>query len=280
MKHWCLWLLLVISPGLMAKTIHLQGRSDEISLPQTVITNVLTRLGHSYEFPYDNGADISVNRLIADVKSGEVDFMWLMSTPELEQEYQAVYFPIYRGILGMRVGLVKGGAQSSLAHVDNLSHLQRLPIGQGKNWADTAILQANGMNVVQAPKYVSLFHMLEGERFEVFPRGLFEAWPETERFSELNLAVDEHLLIKYKAPMYFFTRKGNEALVAEIYAELEKMVLSGEYKALFYSDENIKTGLAKADLKNRTVIELDNPNLTSRAPLDKTEFWFQMGELE
>ena len=280
MRFWVAVFLFFLSFSGMAKSLALQGRSTEGQLPQTALVQVLTRLGYEVHFPYDTEADISVNKLMADVANGDIDLMWLMSTPELEKDYLPVYFPVYRGLLGMRVGLIKQQERSILAQVRNLNDLKRFPVGQGKGWADTSILEANGLNVVQAQKYMSLFHMLEGDRFTLFPRGLFEAYPEADRFADLNLTVDENLLIKYTAPMYFFTRKGNAQLAQEIYSELERMAESGEYQQLFFADSMVQTGLSQGGLKNRTVIELDNPNLSPKAPLNKKEFWFQTSELE
>ncbi|GGA66865.1 hypothetical protein GCM10011369_05570 [Neiella marina] len=236
-------------------------------------------MGKSYSFPYEKDADISQSRTENDVKTGELDFMWAMTSERLEKEFEPVYFPVFRGILGMRLSIVKANQKDILSSVENLNDLKRFVPGQGKTWADTMILESNGLHVTKSHKYPNLFFMLEGERFDYFPRGLFEPWAEVDKYPQLNLTVDPHILIRYTAPMYFFTRKGNEELAQALFKELESMALSGEYKSLFYADDEVKQGIEKSNLKDRTMIQLENPYLTEKTPLERTEFWYQLGEV-
>ena len=261
-----------------AKSIALMSNDLDGSLSVTAIKEVLARLGYEHHFPYQNEENVSANRLLTDIKNGDIDIMWMMTTPELESELETIYFPIMRGTLGMRVGLVKREQQDLFANVSSLTDLQRFNPGQGTYWADTFILEGNNIEVVKTVKYNNLFYMLEGERFDYFPRGIFEAWPEAERFADLNLAVDEHVLIKYKAPMYFYTSKENAALARQIFTELESMTASGEYQELFFANSMVQSGLNNANLTNRRVIELTNPSLSAKAPLHRKEFWFDPSE--
>lgn len=85
-------------------------------------------------------------------------------------------------------------------------------------------------------------------------------------------------MIHYVAPLYFFVRKGEEALAQTIFEQLNKMAESGEYVSLFFADENVKSSLRLGNLSERTVIKLDNPSLSAKTPLDKPHFWFNPAE--
>lgn len=259
-----------------AQTITLQSHAADTSLPALVIKEILRREGLNFSHPYqsEGSAGVSDARKFSDLEGGELDIMWSMTSKDLEQRFRPLYYPLYRGILGMRVGLVRADRAQLFAGVRNLADLQRFTAGQGKTWSDTFILEANGLKVAKTLKYPNLFPMLEGGRFDYFPRGLYEPWAEIDSHRELNLVVEPHLLIKYTAPLYFFTRKDNAALAERIAKGLEAMIADGSYDQLFFADAQVREGLAKANLPARTVIELDNPYLTPETPLERAELWF------
>lgn len=266
---------LFLAQSLMAKDLIIMGNEEDNSLPVTALRIVLERANIKYTH-YDQ--EVTVNKLLADLNNGDLDVIWQMTSSNWEEDYTAIYFPVYRGTLGMRLGITKRENSSIFKNVKNINDLRQFKAGQGKGWADTMILEANKLTVVQSHKYENLFHMLEGERFDYFPRGLFEPWGEVERFGDLNLVVEPNIMIHYVAPMYYFVRKGENQLAQTIFTELNKMAESGEYQSLFYSDENVKNSLQLSNLQNRTVIKLDNPHLSARAPLDKKHFWFNPTE--
>ncbi|URQ89290.1 transporter substrate-binding domain-containing protein [Pseudoalteromonas sp. SCSIO 43101] len=146
--------------------------------------------------------------------------------------------------------------------------------GQGKTWPDTKILKANQLPVVTTLKYPNLFPMLEGERFDYFPRGVNEPWDEIANHSELNLTVEPHLVIKYTAPLYFFVNKNNHTLHKQLNDALKEMIEDGTFNAMFLADSQVQMVLSKANLSSRRVIELDNPTLSSNTPNKNSPLWF------
>ncbi|WP_235591194.1 substrate-binding periplasmic protein [Pseudoalteromonas sp. H105] len=254
--------------------IKLQSYSGDTSLPHKLLIEALHKANLDYVHPYESDKDISNARILNDVKNGQLDVMWSMTSQALEKDYQAIYIPLFRGLLGMRLAIVKQKNVELFKHVANLSDLKKLTAGQGKTWPDTTILKENGLNVVTTLKYPNLFPMLEGDRFDYFPRGVNEPWDEIARYQDLNLTVDPYVLLKYTAPLYFFVAKENTQLAQKLTQSLNKMINDGSFNNMFFSDSQVQMVLKKASLKQRIIIPLSNPNLSSITPLSRTELWF------
>lgn len=258
------------------KSLVVQGIKDDQRFPVVLLRKAITN-GKTYQLEYlddKRGSVTSEAKLHNDLNNGAVDIIWTLTSAKHETSFKAVYIPIYRGLLGMRIGIVPQAHKNLLEKVKTVSDLRQFKAGQGALWADTQILKDNDIPVVEELKYQNLFPMLEGGRFDYFPRGIPEPWSEIEREAKYNLVVDPHILIRYTAPFYYFVKKNNHVLANHLTEELNKMVDSGEFEGLFFADAEIKSGLAYADLETRTIIELDNATLTPQTPLDRTELWF------
>lgn len=273
-----LWLLIPLFMFLpvkpLAATYSIQSNSSDSSLPVVVIKEIMRRAGHQAVHLYEGRNDISQNRVFSDVENGELDIIWVMTNRTMEDRFMPVRIPIYRGILGMRLPLVRRDKISSLSQINSITDLRQFTAGQGKTWADTLILEANRIPVAKTLKYPNLFYMLEGGRFDYYPRGLYEPWSEIERFKELDLAVSPDILIRYKSPLYFFTSKQNRQLNGLINSVFDEMIADGSFNTLFFADPQVNEGLTKSNLEQRVIIDLDNPNLSAATPLDREELWF------
>ncbi len=277
-----LFCCLLISSHAYSQTIAMPGTVDESSLPPTLLKEVMKRAGITPSFPYSNikGGDLSFNRMKQDIISGKIDVFWTMTSRELEQEFNAIYIPIFRGLLGMRIPLVKQENVNMFADINSLSELQEFKAGSGKTWSDTKILEHNGLPVVKTLKYQNLFPMLEGERFDYFPRGLHEPWQEIIDHKELNLAVEKNVMLRYTAPNYFFVAKDNPQLAKQLTILLNELISSGDFVELFFQDNEVKNAINKANVKNRIVFEIDNPTLSENTPLNRKELWFDPLEVQ
>jgi hypothetical protein len=267
--------LLCMSFFSLSEPIKLQSYSGDTSLPHKLLIEALHKANLDYVHPYESDKDISNARILNDVKNGQLDVMWSMTSKYLEEDYQAIYIPLFRGLLGMRLAIVKQQNSELFKQVTTLSDLKKLTAGQGKTWPDTTILKANGLNVVTTLKYPNLFPMLEGDRFDYFPRGVNEPWDEIVNHKTLNLTVDPYVLLKYTAPLYFFVAKENTQLANQLTHSLNRMIGDGSFSAMFFNDSQVQMVLNKAHLDQRTVIPLNNPNLSAKTPLSRAELWFE-----
>jgi len=277
-----LFCCLLIPTSAYSQTISMPGTRDESSLPPTLLKEVMKRADITPNFPYTDikGRDLSFNRMKQDIIAGKIDVFWSMTSKELEQEFNAIYIPIFRGLLGMRIPLVKQENINMFAGINNLAELQKFKAGSGKAWPDTQILEHNGLPVVKTLKYQNLFPMLEGGRFDYFPRGLHEPWQEILDRKELKLAVENNLLLRYTAPNYFFVAKDNPQLAKQLTRLLNELIASGDFVKLFFQDNEVKNAIDKANVKNRIVFEIENPTLSENTPLTRKELWFNPLEVQ
>lgn len=191
-----------------------------------------------------------INLLIANV-----------GIPALDDGMLHVPVPLDRGLLGTRICFIRKGAQGAVDKVKTLADLQQLILGQGEGWGDVKILEHNGLKVETAPEYNSLLVMLEHDRFALFPRGATEVTAEFKTYQAAHpeLAIDQHLIIRYPNPQYFYVAKNAPRLAERIGYGLKEMLKDGSFDAIY--EKHFAASLTELKLDQRTVIELQNPFL-------------------
>lgn len=245
-----------------------------------MLTLALARGETKYEtIPDADGGQRTQGRYIEDLRAGRIDVMWAASDASMESQVRAVPIPLLKGLLGHRIFLIHKNSQHKFDAVNTLDDLKKLKLGQGATWADTKILESNGLTVVKAQKYDSLMHMLDGGRFDAFPRGVQEPWDEVNKIPGLELAIEKRLMVVYKMPFYLFVAPDNHALARDIEIGFNEMIADGTFGYEFLNDPSIKKVIELADLKNRKVFYLDNPALPSATPVDRPELWLDINSL-
>lgn len=265
------------NPGVI-RTIPHATDMDRYSLKMLALA--LSHVDTPYKIQPDTGAQRTQGRYVDDVISGKVDLMWAATDHELEGKLQPVRIPLLKGLLGHRIFLIHKNDQAKFDKVKTFVDLQRLKLGQGTTWADTKILESNKLQVVKTNKYPSLLHMLDGGRFDAFPRGVQEPWGEVNAVPGLELGVEKRIMLVYKMPFYFFVSKNNQQLAKDLELGLNRAIADGSFDQAFFSDPAIRSAVEKADLKNRLVFQLDNPQLPKETPVDRTELWLDVNNLQ
>ena len=250
-----------------------QGNNSIEVYAKGLLTLALSKLPEKYELQ-EAAQNTSEERIVSLLMDNQLDVVWYATTNDLEERLQPIRIPIYRGLLGYRVMLIKKGTQSRFDGIKTLKDLQGLSLGQGRFWADTNVLTANSLNVVRVLKYEGLFYMLDGDRFDAFPRGAHEPWSEMQRYPALALDVEQNLLLSYTNPFYFFVNKTNSQLASNIERGLRIAMEDGSFDQYFFNDPTVKDVMTKANLKNRTLIQLENPGLPKKTPVDDASLWF------
>lgn len=196
------------------------------------------------------------------------------SAPAPDQEMIPVPFPIDKGVLGYRVALIDRRSQDRLSRVRSIDDLRQLSVGQGKGWGDVRVYEHERIPIETTYDYESLVLMLLHGRFDLFPRGLLEIAPELAAYGTRypDLAVEQHLLLHYPFFQAFYVSRSAPRLAARLRAGLERMVADGSFDALF--TRHFGKLLADLNLRQRVVIELENPFLPAWAPVKRKELWF------
>lgn len=236
-----------------------------------VLATALARSGHSYDLQPSTQL-MSQGRLIEQLRQGtDVDVIWTMTTSQRERQIEAIRVPLYKGLMGWRVLLVRKADLPKFAALRSVEELKQLVALQGHDWPDTDILRANGFRVMTGAYYHTLFEMLASGRVDYFPRGVVEAYDELRAHPDLGLAVEPTLLIRYPTALYFFVHKGNKQLAADLRMGMDAIVADGTLDRLFHRYH--ETYLKQANLKQRRVFELPNPLLPPETPLGRKELW-------
>lgn len=247
---------------------------------QTDYMNGLLKLALSYssrEYIYSTTPEVySRPRVMESVKSGSISVMWGGTSEEMEKDFLPIRIDAYRGLMNHRLFFIRQGDQARFDQINTLDDLKKVKFGQGRSWQDASILEGAGLEVVKATKKPSLYHMLDGGRFDAFPRGANEVWTELTAFPDLKLTVEKNLVLIYPLPTYFFVTPKDPTLAKDIESGLEAAIKDGAFDRYFYNSPEVKEALGKADLKNRKAIRIENPYLPKATPLDRKELWLDL----
>lgn len=270
-----------ISRYSFAETImHTKSNDPKETLVLQILKLAIEKSGAANHYQYEAyDSFLTEARLFEMVKEGEMSVMWAGTQYKYENELLPIRIPVLKGLLGHRIFIIRQGDQPQFSQVNSLAQLKQIPLGQGRFWGDTAVLQHNQMNVIAPVKYASLFHMLEGGRFDYFPRAVHEPWSEVEARPELNLEVEDNILLIYPFAMYFFVNKSNSELANNISTGFMNAIDDGSFDDLFFSHPMISQALTQANLKQRQVYRLDNPNMSLETPVDDSRLWLNLAEL-
>ena len=270
--------LLLVAQGAAAEVVRFprpESESDRrFDYAIDLLKLALSKVGPDYrvelaEFPMNQ------ERQILELEAGRtIDVAPVPSSAEREARLLAVYIPINRGVLGLRLGLVRKGDAARFAGVNTLDDLKRLRLAQGQYWPDTEILRANGIPVITGPSYDGLFKMLVGSRFDYFPRSVLEIWNEQANNAE-TLEVEPRIALHYPYyTSYYMLNRGNTRLAEIIRQGMEKALADGSFDRLF--ERHHGESLRRAQLDKRVIIELKNPRVTPGTPVNRPELWYDL----
>lgn len=275
-------ILAVTMSSTMAADVVMPLKAEEYlvrySYPFELLDEVLKRTiathGPYREQPYTD--PISVARSHQLAVTGELINVMVSDVghEEFDQGMIPVPFPIDKGLLGYRVALISRGNEGKIGKVKTIDQFRSLMIGQGRDWGDVRIYEYNRVPITTADTYESLFLMLLHDRFDLFPRGVTEVALEFASYGPRypELAIDQHLLIKYPYAQCFYVSKSAPHLAERLKDGLEQMARDGSFDALF--DTYFSKTLADLNLGRRVVITLENPFLPAWVPFDRPELWY------
>lgn len=239
--------------------------------PVALLALILQKAGGQMR-PVPSGERWSQARTLVHLAEGrDIDVAWSMTSVAREQQLLPIRIPIFKGLIGWRIALVRRGQEQILANARTPKDIDSLVAGQGQDWPDKEILRGNGLPVVDSTSYDGLFRMLAGGRFDYFPRSVAEITAEA-RVHRQALAIEPNVVLRYPTAAYFFVKPGNTKLAAVIRRGFERAVADGSADALF--NEHFGETLRALNLSGRRVIDLTNPILPAGVPLDRKELWY------
>jgi hypothetical protein len=251
----------------------IEATSSIDEYPVQLLSMALDQTGVNYQLkPSENF--LSKAKAVGRLKDNrEINIVWAMTTPQRENDLLPIRIPIFKGLIGWRLLLIRQDMAERFKYIQQLDHLIKLSPLQGRDWPDTKILQSNGFDVTTERSQSGLMKMLGKAQGDFFPRSIIEIWEELAKSeTKTPIQIQPSLGIRYPAAIYFFVNKKSVPLAHLIEEGLEKSIENGKFDALFI--ENYKTYIEKAQIEKRTFYQLENTFLPEKTPLGRKELWF------
>lgn len=213
-------------------------------------------------------------RLRQMITDGDIiNIAMVVTTPEWEKAAVPIRIPLRRGILNYRLLLTNKDKVDDFSEITTIEELKEKTVGLRRHWAVWQTMTNLGYNVVNAYSYEAIFAMLDKGRFDYIPRGVHEIYDEIEiRKNELkNLTIEPHLALYIPAPFYVFVSPKEPRLIKRFQLGLNRMVEKGILKDML--NNHYAKFLKRADLKNRLILSVGNPDLPPETPIDRKELW-------
>lgn len=202
-----------------------------------------------------------------------VNVVWSMTDNDREERLLPIRIPIYKGLIGWRLFMIREDRKTDFTSIDTMQGLQQYKPIQGYDWPDTKILQSNGFDVNTTKSYTGLFNMLAQQQGDFLPRSLIEVWAEYDKEDiDDSIIIEPTLGVKYPTAMYFFVNKNNRTLARLLEVGMEKAIKNGKFDELF--EQQFAESFKRADIDNRFFFELTNPLLPETTPVDRKELWY------
>jgi hypothetical protein len=214
-------------------------------------------------------------RAVEELAMGrELRVLWVGTNPDRERLLRPIRIPLDRGLLGVRLLMVRPETTDYLKALPSAAFLRSLILGQGIGWPDVQILEQAGFTVVETA-YDMLFPLLDRGRVAALPRASFEILPEIEAQRRLgrNFVVDERFAITYRFCSFFFTNIADETLAAAIERGLVLAYQDGSFLAYFNSHPYTRDIVRALQLDKREILAIDNPLLSAETRALPRDYW-------
>lgn len=207
--------------------------------------------------------------------NGDIDVYPVATRPEWEEAAIPIRIPLRKGLLGYKLLLIRQGDEDKFAMVNTVEDLKKYRLGSGLQWSTSKALRRLGFDIHGTTEYEPLFAMLMGKRFDYFPRGVNEAFRETDlrKHQYPKLKVEETLLLYLPLPTYLFVTPKRPDLAERLTKGLTLMIEDKTLDREFFKFHEVD--LKRAKLHKRRLIRLENLNLSPHTPFNQKHLWLQ-----
>lgn len=230
----------------------------EVALTRLILDATVAEFG-PYELSVTSTSMAGSDAAFRRMSDGDYHFtisQIFLHRPDLRKLYFAVERETWMGSFGYRQLVVHKRNLTAFESIKSLSDLQAFRAGQGDDWADSVHYKKNGIEVVGAVTFDSLFAMLNGGRFDFLPLSIVEAEQSLEKRLDRfpDLIIVPNLILRYDLPMHYYVPKHYPELVRRVEKGMELILESGEHRRLL--DKYTKGALHLVESPKAVVIDL------------------------
>lgn len=211
------------------------------------------------------------------VQKDLLDIFW--TSNDLNNTLIPIRFPIFRGLLGYRVLVIRQNEQHRFEQIKTLHDLKIFTAGLGKDWGDKEVLKNQALPIVTSNKGRHLWPMLAKKRFDYIPLGINEPWADLALRADLKLTVEKKILLHYPIDLYFHVNKKNTQLAKYLRKGMRIALDDGSYDALLQKSNMVQATLNNANVASRKTIALSNFNFSRYIPDDNLKYWLSPKQL-
>lgn len=247
----------------------LQPGARALSYRAQVLRFLLDKSQPRYgEYRLQYQGEIPQTRALGDLNQGLLDVLPTMTSREREQRALPVRVCLFKGLMGLRVGLGLPGTVPDLERVYSVEDLRQIGLGLGFDWPDLAIQKAAGLQVYRISNFVSGVQRLRLGSFQLIPMGAAEAQPLAKQF---GLRMVSEWAMAYPTAYYMFVSPLQPLLAERLQHGFELALADGSFDALFTRE--IEPLLKPVQIDRRRILRLPNPLLPEATPLARAELW-------
>lgn len=218
----------------------------------------------------DTTEAMTKNRAITVLKEGQrPGFVLNIAGPVDDARLLRIPVPTFLGASDYRICFGRAALQSQASRISTVGDLQRYTFAHGQGWADTPVLRANGLRVLEVQRIDSIFRMMSLDRVDLFCRNLLEVLPELST-APPEVVVLDGFLLKYAAPHYLYVHAQDRRLADLLQAGLTNALRDGSAPALLM--RHLKPSQQRFNLKGRQVIPLSGGFDYPHGGLPRLEF--------
>lgn len=200
-------------------------------------------------------------RIEAQLEKGSRINVYLMpGTNPYDARFLRVDVPVDRGLLGLRVGVIRRDDRDRFQEIRSLGDLSQIRIGSVLGWQLTDILRHNGLTTEVVDTFDDLYRLLDRNRLDLISRGATEVLREQaeKRFDHPDAVIDSALLLRLPLAFYIYVSPTHPALHRRIETGLQRALANGRFHALF--QQWFSHDLEVLALDQRHIIDLSVPD--------------------
>jgi len=201
---------------------------------------------------------LSGTRSVVELKhKNSIQVSWYGATAERMRELLPIKISLLRDLGEYRVLLIREQDQTKFSQVQTLEDLRKFTSGASAYWAVTSLLRDNHLPVKTVNDFSLLFPMLKAGRFDYISRNIIEVWAEAKALEKDGLVIEQELLLKGGAPLYFFVNKNNTVLADRIERGLNLALADGSFDELLCATPGFAEAAQEIKSNHRRVFDLN-----------------------